>query len=106
VASPADLLARLDAIAAELAALRAEVAATSGTIVPPLEGNGSASDNCPKDAHDLADGNLLDTHAAQERFGYPRNTIALWCRTEGLGVIRGGRWLASVPRLQRRLNGG
>jgi len=56
------------------------------------------------EADDLADGNLLDTTAAQERFGYPRDTIALWCR-QGCGVKRGGRWLASVPRLQRRING-
>jgi hypothetical protein len=66
--------------------------------VPAPDGNGL-------DAADLADGNLLDTHAAQERFGYPRNTLARWCRIEGLGVRRGGRWLVSVPRLQRRLNG-
>ena len=43
-------------------------------------------------ADDLADGNLLDTHAAQERFGYPQDTIRKWCRTEDLGVMRGGRW--------------
>jgi hypothetical protein len=94
-----DLLERIDRIMAELAALRAAVAGGStiveaeagGTIVPP--------------ADDLADGNLLDTHAAQERFGYPQDTIRKWCRTENLGVMRGGRWLVSVPRLRQRLNG-
>ena len=54
---------------------------------------------------DLAPEQLLDTTAAQERFGYPQDTIRKWCRTEGLGVMQGGRWLVSVPRLQRRLNG-
>jgi hypothetical protein len=99
------LLRRLDmalqhqeAALAELRAVRDEVSASlpapaevGGTIVPP--------------ADDLADGNLLDTHAASARFNYPTNTLAKWARTEGLGVKRGGRWLVSIPRLQRRLNG-
>src|SRR5262245_35157169 len=96
IAAPHDLLERLDAILRELAELRAAVAASmpvvASTIVEP-------------NADDLAPEHLLDTTSAQERFGYPRNTLAKWCRTEGLGVMRGGRWLVSVPRLQRHLNG-
>jgi hypothetical protein len=92
-----DILARSDAILvlaalAELQAIRAEVA-TAGTIVPP--------DNGLVDADDL-----LDTTSAAARFGFPRDTIAKWCREENLGVRRGGRWLVSIPRLQKRLNGG
>ena len=95
------ILARLDAVVAELLELRAEVAAEMpdvGHFQPLQTGNGL-------DADDLSPEHLLDTHAAQERFGYPQDTIRKWCRTEGLGVMRGGRWLVSVPRLQRRING-
>jgi hypothetical protein len=92
-----DLLRRLDAALAELQAIRGELAAVD-------------SDHCLQsvapDADDLADACLLDTTSAQERFGHPRNTLAKWCREEGLGVRRGGRWLISIPRLQRHLNGG
>ena len=90
-----DLLRRLDAVPAELAELRAEVAAS---LPPNLE-------EVPDEADDMADGNLLDTTAAAARFNYPRNTVTRWAR-EGAGVRRGGRWLVSVPRLRRRLNGG
>jgi hypothetical protein len=100
MASPADLLARLDAVLAELAALREEVAAVEGTIFP----SSSMFASTIVEPNDLSEGNLLDTHAASARFGYPRDTIALWCR-QGDGVKVGGRWMASVPRLQRRLNG-
>src|SRR5262245_38416078 len=95
---PDDLLQRLDRIMAELAELRAELVAVS-LPASAAEGNGL-------DVDDLADTNLLDTTSAQERFGYDRHTLARWCRMEGLGVRRGGRWLVSIPRLQRRLNGG
>ena len=87
------ILARLDAVMAELAELRATVAAQ----IPAA--NGADSDD------DLAADNLIDTHTAEARFGFPRNTIAKWCREESCGVRAGGRWLASVPRLQRRING-
>ena len=90
----ADILARLDAIMAELAELRAEVA-----------GSHQHGENLPDDADDLAPEHLLDTHSASARFGYPQDTIRKWCRTEDLGVMRGGRWLVSIPRLQRRING-
>ena len=92
--SAPDLLERIDRIAAELAELRAEVAGLFHGVP-----------NLPDDADDLAADNLIDTHSAQERFGFPRNTLAKWCRTEDLGVLQGGRWLISIPRLRRRLNG-
>src|SRR5262249_42828178 len=74
-----DLLERIDRALAELQAIRDEVAASLPA--PAAEGN---------DLDDLAADNLLDTTSAQERFGYPRNTLAKWCRTEGVGVLRGG----------------
>lgn len=94
-----DLLARIDRAIAELQAIRAAVAGererefTNTELVDP------------SGADDLADEHLIDTHSAAARFNYPTNTLAKWCRTEGLGVKRGGRWLISIPRMQRRLNG-
>jgi hypothetical protein len=77
MSSAADILTRLDRIMAEI---------TAGTIVPPVNG---------LEADDLSETNLIDTHAAAARFGYPRDTVALWCR-QGCGVKRGGRgWRAS-----------
>ena len=94
-AGPPDLLERIDRLLTELQAIRAEVEAS----LPAAAARGDGL------ADDLAPEHLIDTTSAQERFGYPRNTIAKWCRTEDLGVMRGGRWLVSIPRLQRRLNG-
>ena len=92
-----NLLRRFDAALSELAELRAELVA----LMPPAEVNGL-------DADDLADGNLLDTTSAAARFGFPQNTIRKWCRTEDLGVMRGGRWLVSVSAAaaahQREIN--
>jgi hypothetical protein len=98
----AAILARLDAIMAELAELRAEVVASMP--VSATEGN------C-LDADDLADGNLLDTHAAAARFGIPADCLRRWARetrnTAGaIGRRKGGRWLVSIQRVQRRINGG
>ena len=89
-----DPLAIIDRIMGELLELRAALAAT-----PPPAGNGLDSG-----ADDLADVNLLDTTSASERFNFPRDTIAKWCR-EGSGRKVGGRWMASAPRIARRLNG-
>lgn len=90
-------LARLDRIIAELVELRAEVGASQ----PPAEGNGLDRD----EASDLSPDNLLDTTAAAARFNHPQDTIRAWCR-QGDGIRQGGRWLVSIPKLQRRLNGG
>lgn len=93
-----DLLARIDRIAAELAELRAEVAATAGTIVPPV--------SSPDEADDM-----LDTHACSARFGFPRDTIAMWARQtagteQAIAVRSGGRWLINPRKLRQRINGG
>jgi hypothetical protein len=107
VRGPADLLELIDRTIADeqrvvadgqrrlarLLELRAAVAGTEEFTSPQVV------------ADDLAPEHLLDTHSASARFNYPRNTLAKWCRDEGLGVRRGGRWLISVPKLQRRLNG-
>ena len=90
----AGLIERLDAIIAELAELRAQVAAST----PPTCNGLDASD-------DFAPEHLIDTHAAAERFSHPRDTVAKWCREDGCGIRRGARWLVSIPRLQRHLNG-
>ena len=92
------ILRRLDRILAELIELRAELAATR------LDDDEKGLSNVYTLADDLSPGNLVDTHAAAARFGFPRDKIAKWCR-EGSGVKRGGRWLASVPRLRERING-
>jgi hypothetical protein len=94
VPEAAAILARLDAILREVAALRDEVAASSSPAAPAANG-----------ADDFADGSLLDTSSASQRFNFPRDTIALWCR-QGDGKKVGGRWMVSIPRLQKRVNGG
>jgi hypothetical protein len=90
------LLEQLEGLAAEqarvIAELRAEIA----------EAQAPAGNGLDEAADDFAGANLIDTHAAEARFGYPRNTIARWAR-EGDGVRRGGRWLVSVPRVRRRV---
>jgi hypothetical protein len=98
-----DLLARIDRIMAELQAIRDALA---GNNAPAASTAHRETASYAPPADDLADAALIDTTSAQERFGYPRNTLAKWCREDGLGVMRGGRWLVSVPRLRRRLNGG
>jgi len=100
--------------AATSAWLNGAVAELRGLLVPRaavLAPEATCAGADEKSAHDtglgddLAEANLLDTTSASSRFNYPRNTIAKWCRDEDLGVMRGGRWLVSIPRLQRRLNG-
>jgi hypothetical protein len=91
------LLDRLDRIMAELAELRAEmVASANGADVRAYV----SANPIEHEPDDLAPDSLLDTCAASA--GYPQDTIRKWCRTEGLGIHTGGRWLVSIPRLQRR----
>lgn len=92
------LVERLDAVVAEVAAIRAALAA----IVPAAEvdGNNPTCGIEDTEAADFAPENLIDTTTAAARWNRPRDTLALWCR-QGDGVKRGGRWLASVPRIQR-----
>ena len=80
-------VAWLDRILADLAALREELAAEDAAV-----------------ANSEID--LIDTWQAAERFGVPQDTIRHWCRTEGCGAKRGGRWLASAALIQRRLGRG
>ena len=96
----ADPIATIDRILGELLELRAALAEQAA------DGKNCAADgkNCNEDS-DFAEANLLDTTSAEQRFGHPRNTLAKWARQEGIGVRRGGRWLVSVPRLRRHLNG-
>ena len=88
------ILRRLDRVLSELLEIRAEVVAQ----MPVAKGNELDAGD------DFAPENLLDTHTASARFGFPRDTVTRWCR-EGCGVKRGGRWMASVPRLRERING-
>jgi hypothetical protein len=55
-------------------------------LMPPAAANGLDA------ADDLAPENLLDTHAASARFGFPRDTIAKSCR-EGRPQREGRRSL-------------
>jgi hypothetical protein len=88
----AALLEKLDAAIAALIELRAELA----DVLKSEE---------ISDTDNLAPEHLLDTTSASQRFNFPRDTLAKWCREEGLGVRQGGRWLVSIPKLQRRING-
>jgi len=87
------MLTRIDGLAAELAALRAELEAQ----LPPA-GNGLDGS-----ADDFAPEHLLEVSTASERFGVPCDTLRLWARTAGCGRKAGGRWVLSALRLRRHL---
>jgi hypothetical protein len=91
VLEPDALLARLDAIMAELAALRAAVAGAN--TLHNVDGIDTPADN------------LIDTTSAAARFGYSRDSIIRWCR-QGCGRKVGGRWLADPHKLWAHINGG
>ena len=49
--------------------------------------------------------------ARRARFGIPADCLRRWAREtrntpDEIGRRKGGRWLVSIPRLQRRINGG
>ena len=44
---------------------------------------------------------LVDTAIASERLNVPQDTLRNWCRTRGIGLKRGGRWLVSLSRARR-----
>ena len=75
--SDSSILRNLDQAIAALLAVRAEIAAGSDqgdNVILVEQGNGQD----PGD--DFSEPNLLDTTSASARFGYPRDTIAGWCR--------------------------
>jgi len=90
------ILEALDRVRSELDALRAAVVEMSANLRP--SGNGLDSDA------DFLPDNMIDTVTAAERFHRPRDCMTRWAR-EGAGRKIGGRWLISVVRAQRRLNG-
>jgi hypothetical protein len=91
------LLERIDRIIVELEALRGDVLRLSEDAPQEPAADAGESD-------DFAPCHLLDTWAASSRFGHPQDTVRKWCR-QGDGKRVGGRWMVSVPRVQRRLNG-
>jgi hypothetical protein len=92
-----DVLRRLDLVATELAAIRAELAAAADGLSAPIGAN---------NADDLAPESLLEISTAVERFNRPADTLRWMCRKQGCGVKIGGRWMVSEPRIRRWLNGG
>jgi hypothetical protein len=97
MASAADILARLDELAAGLAEVRRQVV----ELLPPAEANGFDAGQ----DHNGFDGDLIDTFAAQERTGFPADCIRRWCREENIGVRSGGRWMVSTRRLRALISG-
>ena len=74
------LLDRLDRIMAELAELRAEVAASQSTA--PVNGLDAGDDFTPE--------HMIEISTAVERFNRPADTLRYWCRHEGCGKLSGG----------------
>jgi hypothetical protein len=97
------LIVRLDAAIAELAEVRRQLAEMLPA--PAADEKGTITIGTLA-ADDLSDEHLIEVSTAVERFNRPADTIRFWCRREGCGKKVGGRWLASVPRIERRLNGG
>ena len=95
-------VAIIDQIVALLGELRAELQVDSAHAPNPPPAR--HSDEAANDG-DFNEHNLIEVTGAVERFCFPANTIRFWCRKNGDGVRRGGRWLVSIPRVQRRLNG-
>ncbi len=52
---------------------------------------------------DFAPGNLIELPVAAQRFETAKDKLRRWCRNDGIGVLRGGRWMVSVPRLRRHI---
>lgn len=94
----ATILERIDRIAAELAELRAAVAGADA------DERGVSIVDTPAD--DLAPEHLIEISTAVERFNRPADSLRWLCRQRDCGRKIGGRWMVSVPRLARYLNGG
>jgi hypothetical protein len=98
-----DLLARIDRAIAELVELRGELAGFDA--LNPSAAKGMDTVHTLAD-DDLSPEHLLEVSTAVSRFNRPPDSIRWMCRKQNCGVKRGGRWLASAPRLSRYLNGG
>lgn len=86
-----DAVALIDDIISAMQMLRARMA--SAEPEPELEAF----------IDDFAPCNLLELPLAAQRFEVNKSTLQRWCRENSLGVMRGGRWRVSIPRLKRRL---
>ncbi|WP_327209664.1 hypothetical protein [Rhizobium leguminosarum] len=75
-----------------LVALRADMAGEPGSEVE------SFTD------HDFAPCNLIELPLAAQRFEVSKDKLRRWCRDYGIGVLQGGRWRVSTPRLRRHLD--
>lgn len=53
------------------------------------------------DGDDFAPFNLVMLAVAAQRFEINKSTLQRWCREDGIGVLHGGRWRVSIPRLRR-----
>ncbi|WP_106795302.1 hypothetical protein [Rhizobium sp. H4] len=54
--------------------------------------------------HDFAPCNLIELPLAAQRFEVSKDKLRRWCRDYGIGVLQGGRWRVSIPRLRRHLD--
>jgi hypothetical protein len=55
------------------------------------------------DGDDFAPFNLVMLAVAAQRFEINKSTLQRWCREDGIGVLHGGRWRVSIPRLRRHM---
>jgi hypothetical protein len=95
------LLEWIDRIAAEVEGLRGEVL----RLDTDEKGVGNTDTPGGESGDDFAECNLIDCQSASQRFNYPADTLRKWARTENCGRKVAGRWLISIPRVHRRING-
>ncbi len=98
--------ARIDRIVEGMRRLRDEIE----RLIEDVAGSANALAEQPSaDASDPADDfaahNMIDTWAAAARFDYPQDTVRKWCR-QGCGRRVGGRWMVSIAKVRRRIDGG
>ncbi|MEB3045642.1 hypothetical protein [Rhizobium mulingense] len=87
-------LALIDEVIATLKRLRERVAKAAEP--EPAPDVADADD-------DFAPGNLIELPVAAQRFEVSKDKLRRWCRDYGLGVLHGGRWMVSIPRLRRHV---
>ncbi|MBB2698997.1 UNVERIFIED_ORG: hypothetical protein GGI66_003674 [Rhizobium esperanzae] len=54
-------------------------------------------------ADDFAEANMVELPIVAHRFGIAKDKLRRWCRDYGIGVLQGGRWMVSIPRIRRHL---